>query len=988
MSRDRNISWMCGLWLPLAVALVWWPVLCGGRTIARSELATTHHPEAVEARVGWPVCDSLASARQDECWLVLIRRSLAEGCLPLVNPDNGLGAPLLESLQPGVLYPPNVLLLAFDPASPWMFDAFCLIHVLVLVTGLAVLFRRDTDPQTASALAILFGLAGATYQNVNMVHFRGFVWLPWMLACVQEVAGAGGAVRWRAIAGLIGVTFCSLTAGNLQDAFVSLLVTGCVGGVELFVGAGAEGARSWSARVPPVSRWLRLVVLMSGLGTLGTPVVLPYLIGVANGDLATVASSNRVTEGVPLRWMSTWLVPHVMGAFPHQLLERNFWYLPQPDFPTAAVWLVVFALLPGGAVTGHDNRFRARAYGLLAGLALLKTCDTPLFDWLAHVPVVGGLKFHKYNLFVTVLLGSVAAMGLEGARQSEDGHRQRALRGSLIVVAVLVTGLLLWLWRDRSWGLAHATNPGIKWFVLTSLGVSILTTLATAAIVGWGGDRRGLRLAVLWTVHSQLLMPGGWLPRVDRYEDPVELADTQAAGSNPERLAVTPLSPNSNLLFDRAELGVFDPVLNRRYRAFHLRHFEARYADFALHQESAPRSDQQPALKIAGVTDIARFAEDARSEDGSLSPRSLSRDGEPWSAPVWIIPDEDVAARETWVKNPTERVAERPSPGAREDQGAMSVERVSPNVHEYALRLPPCAGKGWRLVFRRAYSHAWQARVWLEPASSEDEARTKTFDPVVEPFGDLFCSVSIPGSMLSQGQARVRVRLSYWPQGLTTGLWLLPVGVALVVLAATGLQDSVRWSSIPLPHSERDGLEAHRTMSTSAAMIAGLVLGGTVWLSGRLRPTELDVRVDPPQPPSGELAPSASGTEWSARLETIDGYRASGNVTVVRADGSQRPVVLRGWIVHEPTRSTPREVRVRIGNRWWNATMGLIREDRPPAYADSRYRLCGFLAPLPPEAIPNEPTPVQLWVRLDSKSAWVAIEIDAAVRRAKEVSRP
>ncbi len=204
------------------------------------------------------------------------------------------------------------------------------------------------------------------------------------------------------IGGLIAATFCSLTAGNLQDAFVSLMVTGLAGLVELRVrhrergtdsrtldhGAGessvettGENAGSNAARDhirPSLTRramgapsktevhpqgvaprralwWMgiwRWSLLMLGLAALGSPVILPHLAGVANGDLATVAHPDRITEGVPLRWMATWVLPHVMGAFPHQLLERSFWYLPQSDFSTPALWLVVFAFARGRLVIG------------------------------------------------------------------------------------------------------------------------------------------------------------------------------------------------------------------------------------------------------------------------------------------------------------------------------------------------------------------------------------------------------------------------------------------------------------------------------------------------------------------------------------------------------------------------------------------------------------------------------------------------------------
>ncbi len=351
------------------------------------------------------------------------------------------------------------------------------------------------------------------------------------------------------------------------------------------------------------------------------------------------------------------------------------------------------------------------AYGLLAGLALLKTVDTPLFDGLKFLPVVGGLKFHKYNLFIVVLLGSVAAAGLRGLSDGDRLANRQAARRTWGVVAALVAGVLVFLWRDKSWGLAHAGNPAIKWFVLVSVCVSILATLATAGIVALGGLRIGGRLALLWTAHAVMQFPGGWLPRIDRYEDPVEWTATRREGTDvaggfadgePGRLAVSPLSPNSNLLFGRAELGVFDPVLNRRFRDFYLRHFQARYADFALHQETPPSAEQWRALGIAGVTDIARFPVGHVADEASVAPEGLASPARtptgPWNGPVWVLPEEDVATAERMMTRPSEgeMAADWLLPG-EVGGGAIAWRRLSRNawVYELPLSTPPEQAGDW-----------------------------------------------------------------------------------------------------------------------------------------------------------------------------------------------------------------------------------------------------------------------------------------------------
>jgi hypothetical protein len=694
----------------------------------------------------------------------------------------------------------------------------------------------------------------------------------------------------------------------------------------------------------------------------------------------------------------------VLGAFPHQLLDRNFWYLPQSDFSTPALWLVVFAFARGRSTLGRACWIRMCAYGVLAGLALLKTVDTPLFDGLRFLPVVGGLKFHKYNLFLVVLLGSVAAAGLGRLSDADRLANRQAARRALGVVAALVAAVLVFLWRDKSWGLAHAGNPAIKWFVLSSVGVSILATLATVGIVVAGGAKVGGRLALLWTVHAVMQFPGGWLPRIDRYEDPVEWAAMRSGGAaaesgfavgKPVRLSVSPLTPNSNLLFGRAELGVFDPVLNRRFRDFYLRHFRARYDDFALHQAAPPSAEQWRALGIAGVTDIARFPVGSAADEAPAALRGLASPERtptgPWNGPVWVLAEEDVAAGERRVTRPLEEDLAVDSPTAPTVGGEITSRRVSRNAWDYELPWSAPPGHGWRLVFPRAYSHAWRANVLVDGATPA--ISTPAIPAEVEPFGDLFCSVRLSrdlfGSSTAAAPRRVRVRLEYWPPGLTAGLILLPAGAALVIVAALGLSRSIPRYADPAAPVDACPTDAGRGR-VAGLVTVGTILAAAMWLSTVARPHEVPVSVDPreiaaQEPANVVRSDEARDQNWHAELESIDGWSARGAVVVARPADSQRPVVFRGWVVHEPTRSSPRDVRIQVGDRFWNATAGLIREDRPRRFSEGSYRLCGFLAPLPPDALPSAAAPVRLWVRLTEQSAWVPIPTAVQVER-REIS--
>jgi len=133
---NRCLIWMFLLFSPL---IVFYPVVFQGYTISQN-------PYAFEGNKIFgntdtlAVTDPAASAYQDEPWLVYIKQSLLNGEIPIVNMYNGLGAPFLESLQPGVFYILNPILLFLDTSDPVFFDIFVLIHVYIFLFSLYYLF--------------------------------------------------------------------------------------------------------------------------------------------------------------------------------------------------------------------------------------------------------------------------------------------------------------------------------------------------------------------------------------------------------------------------------------------------------------------------------------------------------------------------------------------------------------------------------------------------------------------------------------------------------------------------------------------------------------------------------------------------------------------------------------------------------------------------------------------------------------------------------
>ncbi|MFQ5435133.1 MAG: hypothetical protein ACE5FD_09685, partial [Anaerolineae bacterium] len=171
--------------------------------------------------------------------------ALADGRIPLWNPDLFMGAPFLANSQVGFFYPLNWPLWLLLPA-PYAVSASILLHLAIAGAGTYLAGRRTLGlSRTAAWLAaILFALGGyVTAQVAHVNQLQGMAWLPWFLVVMgtggwglgDRGSGVGdrgwGLGVWRWAAGFGGLWALQLLAGHTQTAFI----TGVGVGVYLIV---------------------------------------------------------------------------------------------------------------------------------------------------------------------------------------------------------------------------------------------------------------------------------------------------------------------------------------------------------------------------------------------------------------------------------------------------------------------------------------------------------------------------------------------------------------------------------------------------------------------------------------------------------------------------------------------------------------------------------------------------------------------------------
>lgn len=437
-------------------------------------------------------------------WREYAWEMLRAGQLPLWNPYNGAGAPLLANYQSALLYPASWLGLVLPLA--WSMSVTAVLHLALAGWGMWRLTARLGALPLGRALATLaFGLTGYLVARLGTYPMiQAAAWLPWLVWAAHGWLVTGS----RRAAVLLGiVTGLQLLAGHAQTAWYSLLLVAVyclwlatfgsarghfrrmfIAGLVVAVGAAAAALQLVptaelllsSQRAGGVDfdfamnfsfGWARMFNYLTPV-LFGTPADGSYLeqgfyfeFAVYSGLIPLVSAlaavgawfggwrkpqRNAALATVPF-WMLTALVGIVfsLGAttpvFPF-LYER----VPTFDlFQAPARWSLwsVFALavLAAFGVSAWSRSYRLRRWTRRALAACLSVLLLALVGLLLQ-PQGGGMSVLTRAMFFTALLG-VAACWLT-LRQPEAGTPRT--RRWLMLVLLVVAADLVWAYWEHN----------------------------------------------------------------------------------------------------------------------------------------------------------------------------------------------------------------------------------------------------------------------------------------------------------------------------------------------------------------------------------------------------------------------------------------------------------------------------------------------------------------------------------------------------------
>ncbi|MCW5970671.1 MAG: YfhO family protein [Blastocatellales bacterium] len=412
---------------------------------------------------------------------VLIGRMIASGEWPLWNPYIFAGTPLLASIYPGALYPPNWIFALLPPEPAMDFLVVTTYHIAIIGTYLYA--RRIGATRTASLLAATAFTFGG-YMISHLGHtsrIAAAAWLPWILLAIENLYLAA---RWRWAALGAGFIALQLFAGEPQMTFYTVLL------------CGAYWLFTFVLRAPQ-SR-LRFVFASAAMAVCGLLLSMVQLLPerelLGQGERARITYEYFSGYSLPPQQIFTLIFPYFFGGAGMEPYKVAYWGEWSIGETCGYVGLLTLLL---GLMAFRAPKHRRLAW-FWAGAAVV-SC---VLAWGAYLPFDLNYALHAlpvYNLFrasarhmfeFTFSVSVLAALGLTALDQLEWTEKKRALLhgAAVFIFAVAATAVAYRFFGDRF--VTATPRPSASGSLLIPDALFPLTAAILSLIAVWLHARR------------------------------------------------------------------------------------------------------------------------------------------------------------------------------------------------------------------------------------------------------------------------------------------------------------------------------------------------------------------------------------------------------------------------------------------------------------------------------------------------------------------
>lgn len=490
-----------------------------------------------------------------------IAASLAQGELPLWNPYQYAGTPLVADNQAGIFYPPNLLLFLLNPYFSYAaIEGLVMFHIFLAGAGTYLCARYWRAQRPIPRTAALIGAVAYMFSGVFLTHIGNLnliavaAWLPLVFFAfhrAMDETSRKARLRYALASGLaLGI---STLAGHAQISFyLALWLT------------------AYTLYRTVQSRDRRPLLLLALVGAvaagLAAASLLPALGLQAQSLRGSFTYENAANYSLPPAGLLGLIAPDFFGR------SGNFWG------PWARVEYGYLGILPWLLAAAALGWKELRERWFLAGAAfffilLALGSHTPVhrfFFAVLPLPFQVPARFMLLANFGVALLAALGATRLLESAQPQNRRFWLLLAtGLLLAGAALLAARTHWgeLYPERRWQMARATLvfaglAGGSWLLLFARANRRLSP----RLFGW----LGLLLVSLDLISLGQYLEVEWNDPLRGFDNPVAVDYLQEhAGVARIDDASGRWQPGAAQMFELYEIGgVFNPLQLGRYSIY------------------------------------------------------------------------------------------------------------------------------------------------------------------------------------------------------------------------------------------------------------------------------------------------------------------------------------------------------------------------------------------------------------------------------------
>jgi hypothetical protein len=317
--------------------------------------------------------------------------------LPLWNPYNYSGIPLLATLQPGVFYPPHILyfFLPFNVAWNWLI----ILHVY-LAGASTYLLLRYLRASVAGAFVggIIFMLSGYLISVHNLLtHLLAVVWLP--LIMVQFLRYFETKQRKFLVFSSILLTV-QFFAGAPEISIMTIMVVCVVTAfVHRFLDAGIADVPSPLTRMKALGLTLGLLFLLSSVQ------LFPFLELKAHSiRIAGLSYPEAITWSFAWKDFIQFFIPDAFGYFSS---TKKYW--SNQSWLLTLYWGITPFVLSLFYFISTDKKRIVLISLMFVSLVFALGGNTPAYKLLHHIPPFSSIRYPVKFIFLFIFLVAVTA---------------------------------------------------------------------------------------------------------------------------------------------------------------------------------------------------------------------------------------------------------------------------------------------------------------------------------------------------------------------------------------------------------------------------------------------------------------------------------------------------------------------------------------------------------------------------------------------------